>query len=179
MKMKKTLSLLLASALSLSLLAGCGGMTSLLHSGDHNLMYAKALEFYEAGKWSRASTLFENIEHIYDGSPREDSIAFFNARCKYKSREWDAAAELLDRFRRKFGRSGFIEDAEGMYAMCFYYLSPGPTRDQTMTVRAPHGHSRVHLALPRERPHGGFPQNRRRAAAPPARQGLHQRLHLL
>ena len=23
-----------------------------------------------------------------------------------------------------------------MYAMCFYYLSPGPTRDQTMTVRA-------------------------------------------
>ena len=134
--MKKTHIHLLCGAVLAGLLAGCGGMTSLLHSGDHNLMYAKALEFYEAEKWSRASTLFENIEHIYDGSPREDSIAFFNARCKYKSREWDAAAELLDRFRRKFGRSVFIEDAEGMYAMCFYYLSPGPTRDQTMTVRA-------------------------------------------
>ncbi len=134
--MKKTHIHLLCGAVLAGLLAGCGGNTSLLHSGDHNLMYAKALEFYEAEKWSRASTLFENIEHIYDGSPREDSIAFFNARCKYKSREWDAAAELLDRFRRKFGRSVFIEDAEGMYAMCFYYLSPGPTRDQTMTVRA-------------------------------------------
>lgn len=134
--MKKTHIHLLCGAVLAGLLAGCGGMTSLLHSGDHNLMYAKALEFYEAGKWSRASTLFENIEHIYDGSPREDSIAFFNARCKYKSREWDAAAELLDRFRRKFGRSVFIEDAEGMYAMCFYYLSPGPTRDQTMTGQA-------------------------------------------
>ena len=30
----------------------------------------------------------------------------------------------------------FIEDAEGMYALCFYYLSPGPSRDQTMTGHA-------------------------------------------
>jgi len=29
-----------------------------------------------------------------------------------------------------------IEDAEGMYALCFYYLSPAPSRDQTMTGQA-------------------------------------------
>ena len=62
---------------------------------------------------------------------REDSVSFFNARCKFKNRDYDTASALFDDFRRKFGRSAFIEDAEGMYALCFYYLSPGPSRDQT------------------------------------------------
>ena len=96
----------------------------------------KALEYYQKEKWSRASTLFEGVQHYYIGTPREDSVSFFNARCKFKNRDYDTASTLLDDFRRKFGRSAFIEDAEGMYALCFYYLSPGPSRDQTMTGQA-------------------------------------------
>ena len=76
------------------------------------------------------------MQHYYSGTSREDSISFFNARCKYKNLDYDTASTLLDEFRRKFGRSVFIEEAEGMYAMCFYKLSPGPTRDQTMTGQA-------------------------------------------
>ena len=98
-------------------------MNALLKSGQPELIYSKALEYYQKEKWQRASTLFEGVQHYYTGSSREDSISFFNARCKYN-------------FRRKFGRSAFIEDAEGMYALCFYYLSPGPSRDQTMTGHA-------------------------------------------
>ena len=111
-------------------------MNSLLKSGQPELIYSKALEYYQKEKWQRASTLFEGVQHYYTGSSREDSISFFNARCKYKNRDFDTASTLLDDFRRKFGRSAFIEDAEGMYALCFYYLSPGPSRDQTMTGHA-------------------------------------------
>ena len=116
--------------------AGCGGIQNVLKSGDPELMYTTALKHYQKGKWTKASSLFEAVEPVYVGSPREDSIAFFNARCKFKGRDYDTAATLLDEFRRKFGRSAFIEDAEGMYALCFYYLSPGPSRDQTMTGQA-------------------------------------------
>ncbi len=134
--MKQTLlHALCAAAIAVSL-SGCGGMNAVLKSGQPDRIYAMALEYYGKEKWQRASTLFEGAQHYYIGTPREDSISFFNARCKYKNRDYEAAAQLLDDFRRKFGRSVFIEDAEGMYAMCFYYLSPGPTRDQTMTVRA-------------------------------------------
>ena len=111
-------------------------MNALLKSGQPELIYSKALEYYQKEKWQRASTLFEGVQHYYTGSSREDSISFFNARCKYKNRDFDTASTLLDDFRRKFGRSAFIEDAEGMYALCFYYLSPGPSRDQTMTGHA-------------------------------------------
>ena len=134
--MKQTCAYAACAALVAVLLAGCGGINALLKSGRPEEIYAKAMENYEKEKWQRASTLFEGVQHYYAGSTREDSISFFNARCKYKNRDYDTASVLLDEFRRKFGRSAFIEDAEGMYAMCFYYLSPGPTRDQTMTGQA-------------------------------------------
>lgn len=134
--MKQRFRNLLGAAAVAVALSGCSGMNALLKGGNPDRIYAKALEYYGKEKWQRASTLFEGAQHYYIGTPREDSISFFNARCKYKNRDYDTASQLLDDFRRKFGRSVFIEDAEGMYAMCFYYLSPGPSRDQTMTGQA-------------------------------------------
>ena len=134
--MKQTFLYALCGLAAAIILGGCSGMNALLKSGKPELIYSKALEYYQKEKWQRASTLFEGVQHYYTGSSREDSISFFNARCKYKNRDFDTASTLLDDFRRKFGRSAFIEDAEGMYALCFYYLSPGPSRDQTMTGQA-------------------------------------------
>ncbi len=134
--MKSFFPHLLYGALFAALLSGCGGINQVLKSGKPDQIYAKALEYYEKEKWSRASTLFEGAERFYHGTSREDTISFYNARCKFKNRDYDTAAALLDEFRRKFGRSAFIEDAEGMYALCHYFLSPGPTRDQTRTGQA-------------------------------------------
>lgn len=134
--MKRNLLYALCPVAAAIILSGCGGINSLLKSGKPDLVYTKALEYYEREKWQRASTLFEGVQHYYAGTPREDSLSFFNARCKYKNRDYETAATLFEDFRRKFGRSPFIEDAEGMYALCFYYLAPGPTRDQTMTGQA-------------------------------------------
>lgn len=133
--MQKKIHLSLALLLGL-LLCSCSGVNSILKSGKPDQIYSKAMEYYDLGKWSRASTLFEGVHHYYQGTPREDSILFFNAHCKYKNGDYDTAVELFDNFRRRFGRSAFIEDAEGMHAMCYYFLSPGPKRDQAMTSQA-------------------------------------------
>lgn len=117
-------------------LCHCAGINALLKEGQPEQIYAKALECYQQEKWTRASTLFEGVQHYYIGSPREDSISFYNAHCKFKNNDFETASMMLDEFRRRFGRSAFIEDAEGMYALCFYRLSPGPTRDQTTTSKA-------------------------------------------
>ena len=100
-------------------------MNALLKSGQPELIYSKALEYYQKEKWQRASTLFEGVQHYYTGSSREDSISFFNARCKYKNRDFDTASTLLDDFRRKFGRSAFIEDAEGTATTSVLSISQG------------------------------------------------------
>lgn len=97
-------------------------------------MYQTALKHYQNQKWSKAAMLFEAAAPYYSGTMQEDSIAFMTAFCKFKTRDYEVATSMLDDFRRKFGRSVFLEDAEGILALSYFYLAPGPTRDQTMTT---------------------------------------------
>ena len=134
--MKRLLGYIVATmALAIGVVS-CSVVNQAIKSGDPNFAYQQGLELYELGKWEGASNLFEACRHVYVGSPREDSLSFYNARCKFKQHNWEEASTLLDEHRRKFGRSPFIEDAEGMYALCYYYMSPTPERDQTITSQA-------------------------------------------
>ena len=134
--MKPIFGYILTFAAAAMIVASCSTVNNAIKSGDAKFAYDQALMLYEKGKWEQASTLFEACRHVYMGSPREDSLSYYNARCKFKSRDYDVAATQLDEFRRKFGRSAFIEDAEGMYALCYYFMSPPPERDQTLTSKA-------------------------------------------
>ena len=133
--MKKFILYSFAVLMALSFMGGCG-VSKILRSENPELIYSEALKYKDKEKWSRAYTLFESVEHYYVGSPREDSVIFYRALCKYRDRDYHTSSEILDEFRRKFGRSVFIEDAECMYALCYYYMSPGPTRDQSITSKA-------------------------------------------
>lgn len=108
----------------------------IIKSADPNLIYSEGLKYYGREKWKQAADLFDACQAYYVGDAREDSIAFFSARSKFKNRDYADATTQLDEFRRKFGRSTFVEDAEAMLAMCHYYLAPDPTRDQTITGEA-------------------------------------------
>lgn len=132
---RKILYTTVVAAIILAVVA-CGGTTKLIKSGDPQLVYEQAVANYEMEKWGPASTLFEACRHIYVGSPREDSLTFYNAHCKFKDRKYEEASVLFDEHRRKFGRSPFIEQSEGMYAMCYFYMSPPPERDQAITTQA-------------------------------------------
>ena len=112
------------------------GIHKILKSADPELIYSEALKYYGREKWRQAGDLFDACMAYYVGDVREDSTAFFSARSKFKNRDYVNATTQLDEFRRKFGRSVFVEDAEAMLAMCHYYLAPDPTRDQTITGEA-------------------------------------------
>ena len=134
--MKKiTLNLIIVATVA-TLFFSCSGLGKVVKSGDPELIYQTALKLYRAEKWTRASDMFEACQGYYVGSEREDSIAFFSARSKFKDRDYHEASLGFDEFRRKFGRSSFIEDAEGMYALCEYYMAPEPSRDQSLTAKA-------------------------------------------
>ncbi len=122
--------------LSTAIFGGCGVTTKALKTGNANLIYETALELYDSGEWSKASTLFEAVKPYYTGSSRDDSVQFFSARCRYKNGEYQTASQQLDEFRRQYGRSIFLEDAEGMYTLCHYFLAPGPKRDSGLIKTA-------------------------------------------
>ncbi len=112
------------------------GVQKIIKSADPDLIYSEGLKYYDREKWKQAGDLFDVCQAYYVGDMREDSIAFMSARSKFKNRDYVDATTQLDEFRRKFGRSVFIEDSEAMLAMCHYYLAPDPTRDQTVTAEA-------------------------------------------
>jgi outer membrane protein assembly factor BamD len=134
--MKHIFGYILTAVVAAMLCLSCSVVNTALKSGDPKFAYDQALSLYENEKWDQANTLFEACRHIYLGTPREDSLSFYSARCKFKSHDWHEAVTQLDEYRRKFSRSPFIEDAEGMYALCHYYMSPPPERDQTVTSQA-------------------------------------------
>ncbi len=117
-------------------ITACGTVQKAIKTNDPQIIYTTAVELYENEQWSRATTLFKTIDRLYVGTTREDTITYYMARCQAKIGDYYTAISMLDQFRSEFGRSAFIEDAESMYAMCYYYLSPGPTRDQTTTNMA-------------------------------------------
>lgn len=134
--MKRLLTYIVAIAGLMIGAASCDSVQQALKTNDPQYAYEQALKFYGEGKWRQASDLFTACHHIYERSSRGDSLSYYNAHCKFKERNWDEAATMLDEFRRKYGRSAFIEDAEGMYALCHFYMSPEPQRDQAMTTQA-------------------------------------------
>ncbi len=126
----------LLTIVSIFAMASCSVTKQAIKSGDPQIIYEKAIELYEGEDWTKASKLFESAQPYYSGTQREDTLAFYNARCKFKNYAYDEAMQKFDDFRRKFGRSAFLEDSEGMYTLCYYYMSPVAERDQATTQSA-------------------------------------------
>ena len=124
--MKKILFYLLGIVALSASLSGCSGINRLIKGGDPEAIYAKGVELYDAGKWSKAITLLQNVENYYSGTSKADTLSFYIARAHFKNRSYDTASELFDTYRRTFGRSPFIEDAEG--ASTTFRRRPSATR---------------------------------------------------
>ncbi|MFI3318820.1 MAG: outer membrane protein assembly factor BamD [Rikenellaceae bacterium] len=131
----KVITHILALLLLCCAASSCGSTSNAMKSGDPDLIYEYAMELYNAERWQKAASTFSAIMSFFDGTTDEDKINFYYARCLFKNRDYALAADELDYFRRTFGRSEFIEDAEGMYVLCYYYQTSDASRDQSTTSR--------------------------------------------
>lgn len=114
----------------------CSGYSKVLKGEDRDLKYHKALEYFDAGKYHRTIALLEDITSFYANTYRDDTIAYYLGSAYYKQGDFSVSGEHFRNFRSRFGRSPFLEDAEYMYAKGYYFASPAPQRDQTMTHQA-------------------------------------------
>ncbi|MDR0510473.1 MAG: outer membrane protein assembly factor BamD [Rikenellaceae bacterium] len=123
-------------AAAVALTAACSSYNKLLNSKDYNRMYERGLQYYQAKDYRRSLQLFEESGPYFVGTMREDSASFYLAASNYNMGYFETSSELFETFRFKYGRSKFIEEAEYLYAMGFYYSSPAVERDQSSTVKA-------------------------------------------
>lgn len=133
MKMRVVVLLLLVvSAMGMS----CTGYNKLLKSNDIEGKYQEAIRLYQIKKYDRAIGLFDNIRPNLTGTPREDTMVFYLGKSHYNLKDYGIASEAFDVYRDRFTRSQFAEEAEYLYAMCFFHMVPSYEKDQASTRQA-------------------------------------------
>ena len=80
------------------LLSSCGEYQKLLKSNDYQLIYKKAVEYYNKGEYQKAMNLFDGIRSVFTGTSKAQSIAYYRAFCSYNQKEYEYASELFKNF---------------------------------------------------------------------------------
>lgn len=119
-----------------SLLLSCSSFNQLLKSKDTQKKYTEALRYYYQKDYKRSLTLFENINTDMLGSIQADTIIFYSGKAYYNTRDYSLSAEMMDIYRKEFGRMAFVEEAEYLLGMSYYKMSAPPERDQSNTHKA-------------------------------------------
>jgi len=122
--------------LTVLLLFSCSGFEKVLKSKDYEYKYKMALEYYTKKDHYRYVTLFEQLQSVYKGTFRADTIEFYLAKGYYHQGDYLLAGHQFDMFRKNYQRSAFTEEAEFMYAYCYYMSSPRAELDQSNTLLA-------------------------------------------
>lgn len=131
--MKFKIAILVAFA---SLLCSCGAYEKLLKSDDAMGKYRMGMELYAQKKYTRASALFDSALPTLIGTAHEDTVMFMLGKTFYSDRDYQMAGEIMNQYRNRFPRSGNTPEAEYIYAMSFYMISPDVEKDQQNTRRA-------------------------------------------
>lgn len=128
-----TVFIFLAAAI---FMAGCSQYAKVLKSDDLEMKITRAFYYYEKGDYSKSGALFEQISPMVRGTPRADSIYYYQAMNYFRQMDYMLSASFFQNFTELYGNSKFAEDAAYLEAYSYYMISPKPELDQTDTYKA-------------------------------------------
>lgn len=120
-------------------LVSCGEYEKLLKSTDYELKLSKLKEYYEQGKYLKASELINQIIPVYRATEEAEKLTWINAQCYLNMKDYLMAGVEFKNYADSYTYGEHVEEAVFMVAMCKYYLSPRPELDQEYTREAIEG----------------------------------------
>jgi outer membrane protein assembly factor BamD len=116
--------------------SSCNEYQKALKSEDIAVKFAQATKQYDAGKYSKAIRLFEQIAPLYKGKPQAEKMFYEYAQALYKTKQFYLAGYQFESFASSYPKSEKMEEASFLGAKCFTQLSPVYSLDQTDTYKA-------------------------------------------
>ena len=118
------------------LMTSCGEYQSLLKSNDYNLVYKKAIEYYNKGDYQRAMNLLDGVRSVFVGQAKAQNIAYYRAFCSYNMKDYQIASDLFKQFIQTYPESSFAEECLYMMGSAGYRKSyPGiPALSESLSV---------------------------------------------
>ena len=130
--MKKIVSLLILIALFTS----CNEYQKALKKDDVAVKFEMATKLYDAGKYSKAIRLFEQIAPAYRGKPQAEKLFYMFAQSYYKTNQYYLAGYQFESFVSGYPKSEKLQEAAFFGAKSYSKLSPVYSLDQTDTTKA-------------------------------------------
>lgn len=119
------------------LLAGCKSEFEKVRiSGNTDMIYKKAFEYFEEGDYLKSQALLELLIPAYRGKKELEQIYFTYAYTYYHDKKYLLASYYFKNFASTFPSSLLREEAEFMSAYANFALSPSFRLDQTYSEKA-------------------------------------------
>ncbi|MDQ6529117.1 outer membrane protein assembly factor BamD [Flavobacterium sp. LHD-85] len=130
--MKKTVLLLIVVTLFYS----CGEYQKALKNEDVAAKFEMATKMYDAGKYTKAIRLFEQLATSYRGKPQAEKLFYMFSQSYYKTKQYYLAGYQFEAFVSGYPRSEKVQEAAFLGAYSYSKLSPVYSLDQSDTVKA-------------------------------------------
>lgn len=108
----KTYEESLFTACSLLLLASCSEYQEALKSDDMGVKYNMADSLYNAGKYTKAIKLWDQVVPNYKGKPQAERVMFLYADTYYRAGDYYLSGYQFDRFATSYPQSEKIQEAK-------------------------------------------------------------------
>lgn len=130
--MKKIISVLLVVLFFCS----CSEYQTALKTEDVAVKFDVASKLYDAGKYSKAIRLFEQLAPSYRGKPQGEKLFYMYSQSCYKTKQYYIAGYQFDSFVSGYPKSEKAEECAYLGAQSYSMLSPVYSIDQTDTFKA-------------------------------------------
>ena len=137
----KNPKLIAAFVIGLLAAVGCKSEYELLLEGnDVDAKYAAAFEYFNQGKYQRASQLFESLSALTNGTDRGDTVQYYWGLSNYRYRDYYTAETNFTNFIATYPLSPFAPDAGFFRIDCLfrqtlrYELDQKPTRNALSAI---------------------------------------------
>ena len=108
----------------------------MLESNDVPAKYKMAFDLFDAGKYSKAASMFESLKIAVRGTLQEDTVEYYTAYSHYCFGDMTAAEQAFNSYVSMFPRSPFAAKARFLYLDCLYQATYRYELDQTPTYKA-------------------------------------------
>lgn len=134
--MRNYIKLTAALCIAAGVMGSCKTQYELLLEGnDSDAKYAAAFDYFNSGKFTRASQLFESLSVITNGTSRDDTVQYYWGLSNYRAKDYLTAEANFERFLQDFPRSTFAENAEFLRLDCLFRGTYRYELDQTPSYR--------------------------------------------
>lgn len=130
--MKKIIYLLLLVAV----FSSCNEYQKALKTEDVAVKFDMATKLYDAGKYTKAIRIFEQIAPAYRGKPQAEKLFYMFAQSYYKTKQYYLAGFQFESFVSGYPKSEKLQEAAYLGARSYSMLSPVYSLDQTDTTKA-------------------------------------------